>query len=73
MKHVKARKENNLRKQLFMLVAMSYRATKTQDEIANEIVELANSIKTSKNDVVASNIVLRKDRFNNKAKEVMKI
>ena len=56
-----------------MLVAMSYRATKTQDEIANEIVELANSIKTSKNDVVASNIVLRKDRFNNKAKEVMKI
>ena len=73
MKHVKARKENNLRKQLFMLVAMSYRATKTQDEIANENVELANSIKTSKNDVVASNIVLRKDRFNNKAKEVMKI
>ena len=73
MKHVKARKENNLRKQLFMLVAMSYRATKTQDEIANEIVELANSIKTSKNDVVASKIVLRKDRFNNKAKEVMKI
>lgn len=73
MKHVKPRKENNLRKQLFMLVPMSYRATKTQDEIANEIVELANSIKTSKNDVVASNIVLRKDRFNNKAKEVMKI
>ena len=40
------------------------------DEIANEIVEFANSIKTSKNNVIVSNIVSRKDRFNNKVKKV---
>ena len=39
---------------------------KNSDEIANEIVEFANSIKTSENNVVVS----RKDRFNNKAEEV---
>ena len=41
-------------------------------EIANEIVEFANSIKTSENNVVVFSIVSRKDRFNNKAKEVNK-
>ena len=40
--------------------------------IANEIVGFANSIKTSENNVVVSSIVSRKDRFNNKAKEVNK-
>ena len=40
------------------------------DEIANEIVEFANSFKTSENNVVVSSIVSRKERFNNKAKEV---
>ena len=43
---------------------------KNSDEIANKIVEFANSIKTSKNNVVVSSIVSRKDRFNNKANEV---
>ena len=43
---------------------------KNSDEIANEIVEFANSIKTSENNVVVSSIVSRKDRFNNKGKEV---
>ena len=46
--------------------------TKTSDEIANEIVEFVNSIKTSENNVVVSSIVSRKDRFNNKAKEINK-
>ena len=43
---------------------------KNSDEIANKIVEFANSIKTSENNVVVSSIVSGKDRFNNKAKEV---
>ena len=43
---------------------------KNADEITNEIVKFANSIKTSENNVVVSSIVSRKDRFNNKAKEV---
>ena len=45
-------------------------SNKNSVEIANEIVEFANSIKTSKNNVVVSTIVSIKDRFNNKAKEV---
>ena len=43
---------------------------KNSDEIANEVLEFANSIKTSENNVIVSSIVSRKDRFNNKAKEV---
>ena len=39
------------------------------DEIANEIVQFANSIKKSKNNVLVSSMVSRKDQFNNKAKE----
>ena len=34
---------------------------KNPDEIANKIVEFANSIKTSENNVVVSSIVSRKD------------
>ena len=45
-------------------------ANKNTDEIANKIVGFTNSIKTSENNVVVSSIVSRKDRFNNKAKEV---
>ena len=43
---------------------------KNSDEIVNEIVQFANSIKTSKNNILVSSIVSRKDRFNNKAKEL---
>ena len=46
------------------------RGNKNSDEITNEIVEFENSIKTGENNVVVSSIVSRKDRFNNKAKEV---
>ena len=55
-----------------MLVAMTYRAIKAKnsDEIANEIVDFATTIKTSKSNVVVSSIVSRKDQINNKAKEV---
>ena len=49
-----------------------WRGNKNSDEIANEIVEFANSIKTSENNVVVSSIVSRKDQFNNKAKELNK-
>ena len=45
---------------------------KNADEIDIGIVEFANSIKTSKINVVVSSKVSRKDRFNNKAKEVNK-
>ena len=43
---------------------------KDPDEIADEIVTLANSVKTNENRVVVSSIVPRKDRLNKKAKEV---
>ena len=46
------------------------RGNKNSDEITNEIVEFENSIKTGENNVVVSSIVSRKDRFNNKAKEI---
>ena len=54
-----------------MLVAMTYRATKTKnsDEIANEIAEFATTIKTSESNVIVSGIVSRKDQIN-MAKEV---
>ena len=45
---------------------------KNSDEIANEIVEFANSIKTSENNVVVYSIVSRKEWFNNKAKDLKK-
>ena len=38
---------------------------KNSEKIANEIAEFVNLIKTSKNNLVVSNIVTRKDRFNN--------
>ena len=43
---------------------------KNSEEISNEIVEFANSIKTSKNNRVVSSIVKRENRFTNKAEEV---
>ena len=43
---------------------------KNSDEIANEIIEFANSIEISESNVILSNIVSRKGRFNNKAKEI---
>ena len=46
------------------------RNNKNSVKVANEIVEFATSIKTSENNVVVFSIVPRKDRFNNKAKEV---
>ena len=53
-----------------MLVPMTYLAIKNSEEIANKIAEFANSGITSKNSVVVSIIISRKDQFNNKAKEV---
>ena len=43
---------------------------KTSAELANEIVEFANSINTSENNVIVSSLVSWKDQFNNKANEV---
>ena len=45
-------------------------SNKNSDEIADEIVNFAKSIKTDENSIVISSIVPRKDRLNNKAKEV---
>ena len=55
-----------------MLVAMTYRTTKTKnsDEIANEIVEFGTTIKTSESNVVVCSIVSKKGKKENKAKEV---
>ena len=44
-------------------------SNKNSDEIADEIVNFAKSIKTDENNIVISSIVPRKDRLNNKAKE----
>ena len=43
---------------------------KEPKDIANDIMQLANSVKTDVNKVAVSNILLRKDKFNSKAKEV---
>ena len=53
-----------------MLVPMAYPDNKNSDKISNQIVEFANTMKTSENNVVVSSIVSKKDRFNNKAREV---
>ena len=45
-------------------------SNKNSDEIADEIVNFAKSIKTDENNIVISSITPRKDRLNNKAKEV---
>ena len=45
-------------------------SNKNSDEIAGEIVNFTKSIKTDENNIVISSIVPRKDRLNNKAKEV---
>ena len=41
--------------------------SKNSDEIADEIVNFAKSIKTDENNIVILSIVPRKDRLNNKA------
>ena len=56
--------------QIIIHVGTDLRGKKNSDKIANEIVEFANSIKTRENNVVVFSIVSRKDRINNKAKEV---
>ena len=44
-------------------------SNKNSDEIADEIVNFAKSIKTDENNIVISGIVLRKDRLNKKQKK----
>ena len=46
---------------------------KQADAIANDIVNLAKSMKSSENEVMLSGIVPRRDEFDNKGKEVNKI
>ena len=43
---------------------------KEPKDIANDIMQLAKSVKTDTNKVAVSSILPRKDKFNNKAKEV---
>ena len=70
--YVKPIQEKQLVQIIIHIGTNDLQGNKHSDEIANEIVEFANSIKTSKNNVVVSSIVSRKGRFNNKAKEVNK-
>ena len=42
----------------------------TSEEVADKILNLATSIKTSKNQVFASGLVMRKDKLNKKGNEV---
>ena len=73
MKHyVKPTQEKKLAQIIIHIGTNDLPGNKNPDEIANEIVGFANSIKTSENNVVVSSIVSRKDRFNNKAKELNK-
>ena len=55
--------------QIIVLVGLVLTGQQNSNEIANEIVEFANLIKTSGNNVVVSSIVSRKDWFNNKWKK----
>ena len=71
MKHyVEPTQEKQPAQIIIHVVTNNLPGNKNPDEIANEIAEFANSIKTSENNVVVSSIVSRKDRFNNKAREV---
>ena len=73
MKHyVKPTQEKKPAQIIIHVVANDSPGNKNADEIANEIVGFANSIKASENNVVVSSIVSRKDQFSNKAKEVNK-
>ena len=72
MKHVKPRQEKQPAQIIIHIGTNDLTGNKNSDEIANEIGEFPNSFKTSENNVAASSIVSRKDRFNSKAKEVNK-
>ena len=55
---------------IIYVVANDSSSDKGPKDIANDIIQLAKSVKTDANKVAASNILPRKDKFNNKAKEV---
>ena len=52
------------------VVANDSSSDKGPKDIANDIIQLAKSVKTDANKVAVSSILPRKDKFNNKAKEV---
>ena len=71
MKHVKTtQKKKQTAKININVGTIDLPGNKNSDEITYEIIEFANSIKTSDNNVIASSIVSRKVQFKNKAKEV---
>ena len=73
MKHyAKSTQEKQPAQIIIYIVTNDLPGNKSSDEIANQIVKFANSIKTSANNVVVSSIVSKKDQFNNKAKEANK-
>ena len=62
VKHVKPTQEKQTAQRIIHVGTNDFRGNKiaNSDETANEIVEFANSIKTSENNVVISNIVSRR-------------
>ena len=70
MKHYVKPTQEKHPPQIIIHVGTDLRDNKNSDKIANEIVEFAHSIKTRENNVVVFSIISRKDRINNKAKEV---
>ena len=52
------------------VVANDSSSDKGPKDIANDIIQLAKSVKTDANKVAVSSILPRKDKFNSKAKEV---
>ena len=68
--YVKPTQEKQLAQIIIHVGTNDLPGKKNPDKIANKIVEFANPIKASENNVVVSTIVSRKDRFNNKAKQV---
>ena len=71
MKHyVKPKQEKQPAQVIVHIGRNNLSSNKNSDEIADEIVNFAKSIKTDENNVVISSIVPRKDRLNNNAKEV---
>ena len=71
MKHyVKPTREKQPAQVIVYIGTNDLLSNKNSDEIADEIVNFAKSIKTDENNIVISSIVPRKDHLNNKAKEV---
>ena len=70
MKHVKPTQEKEPAQMVVHIGTNDLSSNKNSDEIADEIVNFTKSIKTAENNIVISSIVPRKDRLNNKAKEV---